>query len=379
MSLDARPKQTELIYFSRYLPGRENHPQNTLNAAETAPFEALTDQSYIERLDYHGITSLALHSKQLSPSISQALHSRTALMVANETLKQNALIELFNAFEEANLKRHLLFKGSALAYSIYPQPWLRPRSDSDCFIDKAQQAEVETVLFQLGYQKQFAISGRHVSYQDTYYKPLAGQSMMHLDMHWRINNRQTLAKTYTIDELLARGRPLTNLTPAIHIPSNADSLLIASLHRLGHHHTEERLAWLYDIHLLSKQLQVKDWQTTLELAQEKQLAAITLDALLLSQRLFGTAIPDNIGKQLHQAAQRNEPSQLFLKRNLAEWQYFWHDLKALDGIRPKSRLIMESVFPSAAYVRQQMNTNNTGLAYLKRAWRGFKRIAFKAK
>jgi len=334
----------------------------------------LAPEEYVKCLDYHGITLLALQTGRLPETVAALLNQRKALMVANDDLKQRALIELFNAFAAAGLRRSVLFKGSALAYSIYPKPWLRPRTDSDVLIDRDDFAEFEDVFYQLGYQKLFAIEGKYISYQSTFSKHLAGQSAINIDCHWRINNRQTLAKSYTVDQLLENGNSLTTLSNNIVIPSNVDSLIIACLHRLGHHLNDERLTWLHDIHLLANELTGEDWQTVIKQCKDKQLSAITLDALQLCKDLFNTPVDQLVIDELSRLSAVREPSQIFLQRDLAEWRYFWHDLKAMDKLADKLRLIIENLIPSPSYVRQQMKTKSAFVAYFMRFTRGLRRI-----
>lgn len=343
------------------------------SSVDIKPF-SLSVEDYIARLDYHGITLLALKAERLPSDVAKALSQRKAMMVANDALKQRALIELFNAFANQGLTRSVLFKGSALAYSLYPQPWLRPRTDSDILIEQSDLAQFEQIFNKLGYQKLFAIEGKHISYQSTFSKHLAGKSAINIDLHWRINNRQILAQCFSVDQLLESNSQLNSLSKNINIPSTVDSLLIASLHRLGHHLNDERLTWLYDIHLIASDLSNDDWQAVIKKSEQKQLAAITLDALTLCHTLFATELDKNALVQLQTLSLNKEPSQLFLQRDLPEWRYFWHDLSAMESLTEKLRLIMENVIPSPAYVRQQMNTKSALAGYIKRLFRGLKRI-----
>lgn len=335
---------------------------------------ATESDGLLEKLDYHGIT-LLVHERNLLPStLHRQLEQRKAMMAANELLKTRALAELFAAFESAGLDRIILFKGSALAYSCYPQPWLRPRSDSDCLIDKSQLDQFTKVFDQLGYQKLFAIDAEHIHYQATFGKALAGQSTINIDLHWHISNRKILARAFDVENLLLQAHPLPAVAPQIKIPCPVDSILIAAVHRLGHHPNEERLVWLYDIHLLSQSLSASEWQSLVEKAVSKQLAALSLDALRLCQQLFATPVAQQVINQLQLAAATSEPSQLFLDRNLSEWHYFWRDLAGLDGFNKKIQAVWESLFPSADYVRRQMNSRWTAVAYCKRLLRGIRRL-----
>jgi len=360
---------TELRILAQLISDTERQDEQQFGLDKIADAD-----KFIERLDYHGITTLALDKNRLSSDVSQRLKSRTALMVANEALKSNALIELFESFVTAGLNNTILFKGSALAYSVYPQPWLRPRSDSDLFINIDERAAYEKVFFELGYQKIVSIEGDYVSYQNTFGKKLSGQSYLNIDLHWRINNRQILANSYSVTQLLSESRELIELSAAIKIPCAVDNLIVASLHRLGHHQDEERIVWLYDIHLLANSLSPSEWNSLVHRTGEKALSAITLDALEYCQRLFGTVIDAEILRSLQTNARQPEPSQFFLKRGLAEWRYFLHDIKALKSWRERSGLIIENLFPNPSYIRNQMGTKSALLGYLKRLFRGLCRI-----
>ena len=359
------PSFEELSQFAQLIQPRPSVDHKAIS---------LSVEDYIARLDYHGIALLALQMGLLPSEVADALNQRKTMMVANDALKQRALVELFDSFANEGLNRSVLFKGSALAYSLYPQPWLRPRTDSDLLIDEADFTKFEKAFNKLGYQKLFAIEGKHISYQSTFSKRLAGKSVMNIDLHWRINNRQILSQSFNVDQLLESNNQLDQLSNNINIPSAVDSLLIASLHRLGHHLDDERLTWLYDIHLIASSLSKDDWQAVIKKCEQKQLAAITLDALNLCHALFATEIDQQGLAQLQTLNLNKEPSQLFLQRDLPEWRYFWHDLSAMQSISEKLRLILENLIPSPAYVRQQMNTKSALVAYVKRFIRGLKRI-----
>jgi hypothetical protein len=332
----------------------------------------------VAKLEYHGISLLAAQHPSLPPELKRHLAQLKAMMVANDKLKQIELAALFDAFNQHGVNA-ILFKGSALAYSLYPKPWLRPRSDSDVLIDAKDKVKAGAVLQQLDYQKLFAIQGKYVSYQSTYGKALAGDSFINIDLHWKINNRQMFSQTFTVDELHDKGTKLTQLadTPLrsfAAIPSHVDSVLIASVHRSGHHHTEERLAWLYDIHLLVGRFSDQDWQHLVRRAKSKQICAITLDALKTTQRYLSTELNTTAISQLEASASQHEVSSIFLNRQLSERHYFWADLKSMPNLKSKVGFLRESIVPSPKYVRQQMNTRWASIAYIKRFIRGLKRV-----
>jgi hypothetical protein len=338
----------------------------------------LNADGLLESLDYHGITLLAAEHHALPEILTPAIRKHKAMMVANDTLKQVELVNLLSAFSAAKISA-VLFKGSALAYSIYPKSWLRPRSDTDILIAPEDRAKADQICAKLGYRKLFAIQGEYVSYQSTYGKALAGSSSINIDLHWHINNRQMFSSTFRVDELINNAQQLTHFdqTPLeffVCIPSSVDSILIASIHRAGHHNKEERLAWLYDIHLLANSLSRIEWQQLCNKAQEKKIAAITLNALQTCETLLGTGIDTSTAQQLRQSSEAHEPSSIFLNRELSERHYFWADLQSMPSVSSKLSFLIESVIPPPEYVRHQMGTSWASWAYLKRAIRGIKRV-----
>lgn len=365
---NTRPQRSELIALASLLSSKPNDIPSS-------------NSELLVKLDYHGITLLAAEQNTLPAALSPHINKLKAMMVANDALKEIELAALFDAFSKAGLSS-VLFKGSALAYSVYPKSWLRPRSDSDVLIEPADRDSFDIIFQQLGYQKLFAIEGKYVSYQCTYGKALVGDSFINIDLHWHINNRQMFSNTFVVSELIESGQRLshfgnTPLTTVVNIPSFVDSLLIASVHRLGHHVNEERLAWLYDIHLLTQQLTDLQWQQLCQRANAKQISAITLNALQTCQQILGTQLNKAAIRELKFNSVTPEPSSVFLNRELSEFHYFWADIKSMQRLGAKLEFIRESIIPSPDYVRQQMNTRWASVAYLKRFIRGLKRV-FKA-
>jgi len=336
----------------------------------------ISDSELLDALDYHGITLLASEHNVLPPSLNAKLAQRKAMATANEVIKQTALAELFNAFFVAGL-HSVMFKGSALAYSIYEKPTLRPRSDTDVLISPKDKTNVDAIFAQQGFNKVFAIEGDFVSHQSTYGKHLLAGTYLNIDLHWQINNRQMFARTFNARGLSNTSEELSRLGDAslchpVEIPSKIDSLLIAAVHRAGHHNKEERLAWFYDIHLLANNLSKPQWAILTEAAIDKKIANITVDALLASQKYFSTKLDTEALEHLQSI--ENEPSRIFLNTNLSERHYFWADLQSLQSVSKKFKFLQETLIPSPSYIRQQMGTRSATAGYIKRLVRGLKRV-----
>lgn len=367
-STEIEASAEELTLLAKMVTGSSNNVEKIASVIK-APL--------LPRLDYHGISAL-VNEKYLDQSTQHELSQRKPLLAANEALRFKELNSLFNAFSENGLTDYVVFKGTALAYSEYSQPWQRPRTDTDLLISRDQINLFTDVFTQLGYERLFAISGKYISYQATFGKRLVGNATINIDVHWRINNRQCLANTYSLTQLHQSGQALSAFAAAPISPCQVDSLLIACLHRLGHHHKEERLAWLYDIHLLASQLDTEQWSDVINKAIDKKISALCLNGLKTCKQYFASHIPEHVIEELNTAARKSESSQIFLNRKATDWALTVNDVRSIKGILGKLHFIAENIFPPASYIRERMGTDSVFHGYVLRALRGLKRLFTRA-
>src|SRR5678816_3932786 len=74
------------------------------------------------------------------------------------------------------------------------------------------------------------------------------------DVHWKLACPQAFAHLLTYGEVAAEAVPVSALGPHARRPSDGHELFIACVHRAAHHAGDERLIWLYDIHLMTERL-----------------------------------------------------------------------------------------------------------------------------
>jgi hypothetical protein len=181
-----------------------------------------------------------------------------------EPVQRAEITRVIDALTDAGAQP-LVLKGSALAYSHYPDPALRPRSDTDLLIAPDARERAERALGALRYTKSEGIEGEFVSYQATWTREVRNGIAHHFDVHWRINNSQLLAKAMAYDELAARAAPLPALGAHARALTPVDALLFACIHLAGHVNAPyvvpnvgqqdgDRLIWLYDMHLLNTKM-----------------------------------------------------------------------------------------------------------------------------
>jgi len=131
--------------------------------------------------------------------------------------------------------RCVLLKGVALAWSLYPESWTRPRQDTDALVLREDLQATRGVLQAHGYTQVDAMQGQSVFQQESWRRTLAPGITHELDLH--------LELTKIIDDRV----PLPSLGPNAFGPSQKHALLHAAIHRVAHHDRSHRLIWLYDM------------------------------------------------------------------------------------------------------------------------------------
>ncbi|MCH2191698.1 MAG: nucleotidyltransferase family protein [Gammaproteobacteria bacterium] len=335
----------------------------------------------IPLLEHHGLSALIYENQDLNrtvPNINpvalKKAKSHIAMAVANESLKFSECTKIINSLTVEGLEDYVIFKGWALAYSVYTKPWLRPRTDIDILVEQSQVARYHEFLITNGFTREFAIEGDLISYQSGYSKALSRHSVIYIDLHWQVSNRQCIAGVFEVNGIISRAQKIKHSVANFIIPSQVDSMLLACQHRLGHHHSEERLIWLYDIYLLAKSFSEKDWSDFLIKTEELKLANLNYDALTKIQRLFSAQVPEEVTKKLNQLCKQNEPSAIFLNRRLSNWQILRSDISSINGFGNKLRFLRQSAFPSGDYIKQRMATKSVSWGYVKRMYLGLYRL-----
>jgi hypothetical protein len=291
----------------------------------------------------------ALKDTLHGPAIERAMWEMRHQRVLGTTLGQLGAIGI----------RPILIKGTALAYSLFLNPVVRERGDTDLLVPASAKASTDRALLAMGYERSLAVSGEYVSYQASYTMRSIDGSDHTLDLHWKINNSELLSRLFSYEELLDGARPLPKLSDAAYGPSPIHSLLIACMHRATHkenpyyvdgeaHYEADRLIWLYDIHLLANTLDAASWARFLDLATRKGLRAVCLEALLHAQASFKTIHPPEIITALARTGPREAPAQYL---DGGKWRRQWMDICALPHNSARLRLLRELLVPSATYVR----------------------------
>ncbi|MCK5359864.1 MAG: nucleotidyltransferase family protein, partial [Gammaproteobacteria bacterium] len=325
--------------------------------------------------------ALALANHKLSNTVTKASLPKHI----NERLKKYAmnaaaadlgqepeLVQAFSSINKAGIP-FLLIKGTPLAYSDYPQTYLRSRCDTDILFASKSDAEMAWLqLKELGYSRPNAVSGEFVSHEFTCYKKARSGISLTLDIHWKLSNRQYFARAFSFQELYDTSILIPELGEKIRALGPVHALQLACMHRIAHkpEGTANRLIWLYDIHLLGTKFTSDQWQEFISLAKEKELCGICLDGIKETKTTFATNISEAVISQLEEGARHEKQSTEMGDSRIATEL---SNLRALPGWKERAGLIKERVFPDANYMMEKYETQAKALLpylYVKRALGG---------
>jgi hypothetical protein len=313
---------------------------------------------------WFGAAAEELRAEARAHAVAEAVHTRE-------------LRDVMEALASIDGARPTLFKGGALAHSHYPEPWLRPRIDSDILISPSQIDRACASLRALGYEREIATSGTLVASQASFSRTDRFGLTHVVDLHWHIANVQVIARMLPHDEIARRAVPIPALGQHARAAAPADALTLACLHRAAHHRDSEELLWIYDIHLLAAGLSESDWNVVVATAEQGAATALCARGLTLAIDRFGTPVPTHMMRRLEsgERSTRREPSAVFLSKDLRLVDGLISDLRSLP-VRARIRLLAEHLFPPAEYIRARYRVTSrlsVAFAYARRIVTGLPR------
>jgi hypothetical protein len=330
-------------------------------------WDTFDPHSFWRLAERHGVTPLV--SRRLNELVDTPLPLRVQARelahqaLATDLLSEAALRLLLEAFHDAAVTA-LLMKGVMLAYTHYPRPDLRPRLDADLVISAADRRRAHDVLIALGYQPDIQASTELVMHQLSYTKVSSGGFAHVVDVHWRVANPEVFRQVLAFDEVLADAVPVAGLGPFARGLSDVHALLVACVHRVAHHFDDDRLIWLYDIHLIATRLADTGWEEFAHLAVERRVLAICRAGLQQCKERFGTSVPESFWSVEEPRAAR-EVTASYLTPHRPHVRVVVDDLRALPTWLDRWRMMRQYAFPPVDYMREiYAPTSSTPLVWL---------------
>ena len=309
--------------------------------------------AFLEAAARHGVESLV--ARQLRRGILSGAPKTVEQTLATAAV-QHAIVEqrlaaeltsVVDALARAGIPS-LLMKGAALAYTCYPHPCLRPRTDTDLVVRHEDAAAVWRVFEALGYEAPNMTRGDLLLHQRSYEKT-DRLGIRHLyDVHWKIAAPHAVANLMSWEELQANAVPVPALGTHARAIGNVHALVTACVHRMAHHYGDASLIWLYDIHLLASRLDANEWNRLLSVCEHAAAAAMCAHGLSEAHERFGTIAPADLLETLR--ARGDDSARRFGGGRMID--VLISDLKALPDWRQRLQLVREHVLPPADYIRR---------------------------
>ena len=340
----------------------------------------VTPEQFVDTCRAHDLAAL-IHSRigtlrsDWPSSVRELLAERVRGDAVEELLRRREIIAVLDALAAKGVSP-ILFKGTPLAYQVYEAPHLRPRSDTDFLIPRAYVDATRQVLESVGYSSTVYCSGELLFCQFELQKRDEFGIDHALDVHWKISTQSVFADLLTYDELNTQSRPIPALGPHAHGAGLLHALLLACLHPVMHHRNDERLIWMYDVHVLASRLSAPDFDQFVGLATSKRVLTICAHVLATARGCFHTCLPETPARRLMDAPE-DEPTAIYLQRDRRWHNELSSNLRGLRRWRDRIRLLREVLFPAPIYMQRTYGLTSGSLGtlllpvlYLHRGLRG---------
>jgi glycosyltransferase involved in cell wall biosynthesis len=285
------------------------------------------------------------------------LRARATAALAIESVRERELARVIGGLAAAGVQA-LVAKGAALAYSVYPEPHLRPRVDADLLVRHEDVPRVVGVLTDLGYARAAQNVGDLVSHQLALGRTDSHGVWHAVDVHWKVANPHVFADLLPVSRLLSDAMPLPALGPAARMPRGDHALLLAVIHAAAHHTRRPRLIWLYDLHLLCTHMPADDMERAVAGARASGLSALCARALRETQQTFDTRIEGRVLEALDAVDPRSEAPARYVEATGGKLDTLVSDLRSLRSWPARGRLIREHLFPPAEYMLRAYRTSH---------------------
>ncbi|MCI5164660.1 MAG: hypothetical protein D3903_00880, partial [Candidatus Electrothrix sp. GM3_4] len=282
---------------------------------------------------------------------------KTALhQAAFELVSEVDLRHLLNAFAQIGITP-LLLKGTPLSHTLYPEPGLRPRCDTDLLIPDGAREKTVSLMKNLGYTPLHEAQVDYINTQMSYSKKTAQGFFCCYDIHWQVSNcNRQLSHDFSDGKVFENAEDLPVLGENARTLSKVDALIFSCFHRAGHFsHSGDRLIWLYDIHLLCQALTAQEITVFHQRAKALQIISLCADAITTAQSWFGTVYSENLQTFLQERTENEAAADLLGSllgsgRRDGIRKHTLLELKGLSRWQERFSYIVQNAFPPAKFM-----------------------------
>lgn len=319
----------------------------------------------IARIGFHGIapflnagitgqSAAALH---WPASLLHSLRKETALATVWEASHRDTIAGLIQGFAAAGIPV-VITKGTALAYSTYPQPAVRRRGDSDIVILAGMRNAARAVLKACGFTQH--ADPRPLQEDWHFDSPLGIRHAV--DVHWRLNASAAISGWLERGSCFGDHIDLPRLAPGAKGMGAVGNAILTSVNRHSHgvmgyyvaqtkRFETDRLIWAVDLFLLTRSFVAADWTELADQAKRTGTAPIVLAGLIFTQGTLGADVPQSAIAALQHSGQAEDVAHYFATVSGAGRLRL--DLAASPHLRDKARLLLRVLLPGAAFLQER--------------------------
>ena len=236
---------------------------------------------------------------EVRPPQSITDHMRMAFLESHvRSLRmERQLGEILNAFQGEGV-RALVLRGPALAWSVYPNPALRPSSDLDLLVLPEQVVQARAILEHLDYKclsKRFEVAKDFFREEDFVHKKKPSNNLV-VDLHWihwELHPFFGISRDVGVHDLFHRALKVKSSSLTFETLHPVDALINAAIHMGMIHSRDMRLIWICDIALLARYLRMpEDWEVLQERSVAWSARIAVENSLKTAQAWTGLKLPD---------------------------------------------------------------------------------------
>lgn len=252
----------------------------------------------------------------------------------------------------ARALRVLVLKGTLYAWTVYPRPDQRLRSDMDILVDSPRLDEARQVLAELGYRPLYSVAGGTPTEEEIWCRHCPGGVHM-VDLHWRLRSHPVLRDRLTFAEQWSESVALPALAEGARGQGPVHAMLMASMHWFDALYASPcPLVWILDMDLVWRGMTDAQKQLLQELAIERGLSGLVAENLEQARQEFGTDVADDYLQSLRAGAHGRRPTRLIGLRQTRVRAHLYA-LWCEPGLGPRLRRVRSILFPPAEYMRQR--------------------------
>lgn len=323
--------------------------------------EAIDSSSMAQRVSYHGIAGLLLaraeRMRGWPDDLRHAIRAEAHLQTLWEASHHRVLADLIERLAAGGIAS-LVLKGSALAYTLYADPAIRRRGDTDLLVRPGDQAAARLVLAQAGFARD---EDRQLT-QESWLRA-AGDGFTHaIDLHWQVTGSPALNTALRVEDFFAATVALQRLSASARAPDAVSLFLHNCVNHAQHRQlgylagntrvlSPYRLIWCQDVALQAAAFDAGDWLSLTERAQAAGLARLCLAELEQVAALLPLEIPPEARSVLASASEHTCVSR-YLSEASAHAR-FVADLRAAEQLGDRLSLLGNHLFPARAHLQER--------------------------